>query len=254
MSVVNVFLLAMVVGVGWQVAGAREQTPCNAEEVWERMIAAKGGQERLHAVRVFFYIRRSSRRQLLWRQTEEVRELFVLPHFLWGWHDPAFQHFPTNVGVIDLRRRVKMFVDAIWGPVRRTPMADDGEIAVQLVPFIPETEEIRPRPMGCSADAAEGNIRLEASLGEGQPIIRYYLSVSSALPSRVDKVSGTYTFTYLLSAYANVDGIALPTRVTIVISPHLKPAPGRVKYEINPAYDPVYLAGDCRTQGGVPVE
>ena len=60
----------------------RAQTPCDAAQVWEKLIAAKGGRVRLEGVRALFIRERGTRWGWL-SPRRDTRILYVMPSSLW---------------------------------------------------------------------------------------------------------------------------------------------------------------------------
>ena len=229
-------------------AGAAEPVPCDPKEMWERLVVAKGGRERLESVHTFLIVGQYRWRQFLTVGKLDYRHLYVMPDFVWHWWDAGDKRFPVLVSFTDSRRQVGMSVGEIgnYGVRRSTVTGHPGD--AQLLLFLPETKWLKPRPVSCVADPAGAGetIQLDVEVDSKPSKLRFYFLNSNALPSRVDRFFERYTSVDLLQDYTEVGGIMLPSqhKSRELIGQResgLRPLQLKVKYEINPEYDPAFL-------------
>lgn len=238
-SVVTVLMSASLVQGGNQ----QEHT-----EVWERVIAAKGGRERLQAVRTLVIRSHEPepggdsryRRVVGTVQYEFVR---AFPDRYWAWEDyrPGAMGFRTEVVSIPARfdwesRRGERATQIAWSARGQSHIAD-LLIREQLV-YLLETSFTKPTIIGSSKQG--GRIRLFAAV-PGYQQVEYVVDPKTFLPAIVVLTWSSDTdrdkppavalppLTYELADYVSVGGIQMPTTVKGL---------GRVEYIINPDIDP----------------
>lgn len=112
-----------------------------------------------------------------------------------------------------------------------------------LAPFLFGTKWLKPRPVRCVVDPSGGDqaTTLEVEVPGDQAKLRFYLPEGRALPSRVIDEGKLGTISFRMEEYATVGGVMLPMRYYLANRPSPWPIPFRVRYEIDPAYDPAFL-------------
>ena len=222
---------------------------CDARAVWERMIEAKGGRERLQSVQAMFVLRTYTWRQALVRHRLENRTLYRFPDFLWSWFDSGTQTLGITVSQSNLALGHSLSVlGPSVNPKLKRELLAPGVLPFREIPvLLLETRWMKPSLFGCSIDG--WTTTLEASF-DGIPFpYRYYLQGKAELPHRVEMPEGRGVRMYLLRDYKQTDGLMLP--VTFRSEYGSLPSPTyTVRYEINPDYDPKLLDREPSLEAG----
>lgn len=209
-----------------------------ANRLWELAVAAKGGRQKLEQVNslaVFYEYKRGL----------VSNELFVFPDKRWDWFDTgpyskypliaSVKNFEQKVSCIN-QRHVREGCEPIGNFSKRSYLEDP-----QLL-YLLETKWVKPELIAASKDTL--GIRpvdvVKVQLEMFQ--ISVYLDTRTHLPIRVAyhvtedgprlKAGDVFEW-YGLSDYQDVDGILLPHKISHTHSPTR-----RLRYEINPEYDP----------------
>lgn len=230
----------------------------SARNLWEQAIAAKGGRERLHAVRSFVVSSKSKYSKGPQDMPgHKMETLYVLPDKFWEWQDIPGP-LGVHITVLDFERRVGWELSDKWTSAKpitaNSTMPNRGDsqsqtqdlkfrslrekfVEAQLI-YLMETKFLTPSLIGSrktrlgptSVDVIETSI--------GRERIEYYLDPATHLPQRITIItrleSGRdYVDIIRLSDYASVDGIMMPRRVAWGVDDENK-----TSYQINVNYDP----------------
>lgn len=245
-----------------------------ANDLWEQTICAKGGREKLHAVRSLVV---SSRSKYL-EGPEDIRgdhteSLFVLPDKLWQWVDSRPGAFGLNISVLDFARPIGWELSDRWRSALRITTKPDAPpnpgspayipnadsqfrfikqrfLEEQLI-YLMETKFLKPTLVGArrlklgsrELDVIEGSLERER--------VEFYLDPKSHLPLRIAFItrleSGRdYVDVIRLSDYEDVDGIQMPQRVSWGTDED-----NRTSYRINVDYDPAIFERPPRIDMGL---
>ena len=209
-----------------------------AERLWELMIAAKGGRERLHSVDNLLM---SSHEKYWWEfriLTINYEGLFVFPKKSWEWDDQRGSVFGFSIHVHNFESNIhQSYVDSGKGgsvvPILQPSLRNLTKLQLHL---LAETQWVKPQPVsarvgkesGRDADIVETHVN---ELPAGEQKVDFVLDRRSHLPVRViyywtikgRELSGGVE----LKDYLEVSGIKIPGKVGRV----------RAKYELNVPYD-----------------
>ena len=203
----------------WIAVPAMAQTtdPDALSQVWERMIEAKGGRDRLLDIDSVLRVQRYS------RNSDEpfIVELFLLPDQSWHWFD-EHSVFPMSVQVHDPKGI--WYSDGgtgrvVWQPPFE-PRIDGGgirlrQIEVQAIHLV-ETRWFQPELLGLETERIGRRLHDVLTVGSGATRFRYYVDRETALVRRVDAWSealdrGAFD-TWDLGDYVLVDGVMMASR------------------------------------------
>lgn len=233
--------------VSMPVVAQDAEPACDAAEVWERMIEAKGGRERLHEIDVYFMAETEAGWSLFRRRRYEHYVLASLPDKQWGWHDYGSPFEARGVSVVDwvtgivtgesayddfVVRTMPLEERAIWGRYRREAL------------YLLETKWKKPVVSNCVA-LPEGGYTIDADFDEAQ--YRYHLPPREFLPNVVEwwEIDGPrrdsgkgLAVQYWFSDYTDVGGVMMPRQQ--VFRPSSREDVGvrhNLCFEWNPEYD-----------------
>lgn len=125
-----------------------------AERLWELAIAAKGGRERLRAVRNLVVTSRATYRLSMFRRGQlHYEEFYVFPSKMWAWYDDRPSRFGLYIRMYNLDRNL-FYLASLSDPEspRRSERMPDHEWAIvqpQLL-YLMETEWARPVPISAT--------------------------------------------------------------------------------------------------------
>jgi hypothetical protein len=202
-----------------------------AEQVWKQMLVAKGGRDRLMAVRSMEQTQRqriyAAKPRLKDTDTELVR-FFAFPDRMWQWFDGGSSVFGLSLDVYNLALGVHYL--AFPGEVRKLSAGEpDGHFLweAQLI-YLNESAWLHPQPMRVTRD---GDVPREVDAIETKLEGDYYradfhVDKRTHLPARIivyvrNHIVGLPEVTqvrYELSKYRETDGIIMPGRVTQTVS------------------------------------
>jgi hypothetical protein len=227
-----------------------EEQPARA--LWAQAVSARGGRDRLHAIRSFAILEKVRFHGLMTRDAARGRVDQVvceLPHGWWEFLDYRPGLMGYSAEVVDTRTGlgwVSMNGSAPRGFLRPNTNAQYRMRQLQYVYFL-ETRSVRPKPVRASrvrlgfrpADRLETTVEDEA--------VTFFLDVNTHLPIRVEAVrrvtgkpprpgmtgSGDLRYVFELDRYQSIAGIQVPGVVKRGGS-----EPIELRVEINPDYDP----------------
>lgn len=211
---------------------------CNPAEVWEAVIAAKGGRERLHAVNSIYTGAQLKYWSFLIPRKGDAQTLFVLPDRVWTRTSYPGTVFGTTVYIDDYgAKRTTAAHDERWGrAVRQTNPEIDNRAYLQAI-YLLETRWMAPQLKGCVVTSfRRKKMYLISSTVQGENY-GFYVDPTTHLVRAVTIGTGVGQGTIILSDYYCVAGIMMFRRERIEYK-HLRTVEWRTTYEINPDYDP----------------
>jgi hypothetical protein len=208
--------------------GARQE----AEQLWQQMLTAKGGRDRLMAVRSMEQTQRqriyAAKPRLKDTDTELVR-FFAFPDRMWQWFDGGSSVFGLSLNVYNLALGVH-YLAYPNEPLRKLSSGEpDGHFLweAQLI-YLNESEWLHPQPMRMIRDKSipRGVDAIETKLEGDHYRADFQLDKHTHLPVHIivyirnhivglPEVSQEH---YELSKYREIDGISVPTQVVQGIS------------------------------------
>lgn len=228
-------LLGVFAALSVASGGEPSETTCDAAQVWERMVSAKGGRPALHYIRTFFIAEKYRWREWWRTRTLDSRVLFIFPDFVWAWWDPGGKPLPISVSVTAGGFRTT----AVAGASKVERQADerrytDGLIGMLLL----ETRWLKPELKECiSRLAPEGRlVKLHVNIPGSACSLRFEIVGDNWLPNRVDQIEGRSVTIHRLQEYAPFAGIMLPRRIvrTDTLGGISRQMTFEAQYEINP--------------------
>lgn len=191
----------------------------DAARLWEQAIAAKGGRERLHAVRnMVISTRGEYNSRLLKRNQIRREELLVFPNKYWFWDDYRPDVFGLRVSMYNYDSNMKYVISE--GEPNQTPEPiakgkRNKALRNDQLSFLLETQWLKP----ILIKASTGTIGLQRRVDivettiEGERV-DFAFDQSTHLPVSVsyyDIVNGKpYINVQSFSDYTEVDGVQLP--------------------------------------------
>lgn len=240
--ILTVVCIALLAGsrVGGQTVPATD-----AKMVWEQTIQAKGGRERLHAIRNLLTV--EPRRGKPSRPY--VVDLWVFPDKSWRWWDDLEGLLGLRLAVsselgwwsVSEHRRPSQFRTANWSPPDKD--FQNAVVAVQAE-FLLETAWYQPRILALSSGRI-GRREYHVITAEIPERVRYYIDKQTYLVRRLesaeewspDRLITLASQPWEFEDYASVEGIMMPKRQTI-----LNPRAGNTRFtfqfQFNVEYDP----------------
>ena len=213
---------------------AQERSPevdrREAHDLWEQMIAAKGGRERLAAIRS---IEETQHGKLLklgrwWvkknTETQLVR-VYVLPDRMWQWADEGASALGLKLIVCNLTR--DLMYDVIPGvPTSESPARCGNRLWTPQLIYLNESAGVRPEPMRVirGGHLPRGVDVIEAKVDAyGYFRVDFCIDRHSHLPVRVTlwyrqekrrgHSPGDFALHYELLDYVAMEGVMIPRRV-----------------------------------------
>lgn len=189
-----------------------------AARLWEQAIAAKGGRERLYAVRNLIISSRAEYRTSAFKKNQICQEgLYVLPNKSWLWNDLRPDVFGLSVTMYNYDTNMKYVISEGEPNNLPEPITDKEKKdppLYSLLVELPETKWLKPAPV----KAGSGRIGLRpvdtVQTTVNGKRVDFALDQKTHLPVRVsyyDVVKGkTYITTLDLSDYVEISGIKVP--------------------------------------------
>ena len=237
---VHLLLLGSIVLVAYHGAPIRNAQAQSPTDVWEKVLAAKGGRDRLLQVRSFAWASDSGPGSA---GSERYQFVMMLPDRYWSWED----HRPGRMG----------FGAEVWNAVTKQHWMGRNGGPASVVSWDGPTERARLRmrrenqlvflletsfvaPTVHRATAAAGDrIELDGT-APGFASLKYLIDRRSYLPVRItltpelpvagsNKTTIGVPVTYDIAAYASYGGLQLPSQIaglgtlTYVVNPDLNP-------------------------------
>ena len=201
-------------------------------ELWERVLRAKGGRERLRAVHSL----------AIYMQPAPVVLAGPPTNWLCVFPNRYFQYVARGMGdgpsatVVDAASgRVATDVNGMPRRVFQMSGAEQDRLTLNQIVYLLETGWLHPEPVSANGNeltVEAGGRTFRLHLNNAPLPVRVY---SPSLPGRKPKVS----YDYHLSHYRDYEGVQLPTRVTLVS--HVAWT-WDVDYEVDARYNPAVFA------------
>ena len=151
LSLLSLILLCSIVPVAASQTGSQQLS--RAQEIWEEAIRAKGGREKLEAVRNIFISSRSKYWHGLKRHEVFTQSLHVFPGKMWLWQDYGSDVFGLNVYVYNFDNGIKYVTNTDIPPPRPRAI-EQNETALSrtygLFGYLMETKWLKPTITGVS--------------------------------------------------------------------------------------------------------
>lgn len=213
-----------------------------ARAIWERMILAKGGRQRLEQVTSLALVSKehmlSIKRGVKDTDVESVT-LLVFPNLIWDWFDGGTTKFGLSLSMVDTERRFGYLVQrGVDGAKAKESFvsAIRGLLEFQAV-FFSETKWFKPEPVRRLSELETGKklVGVETRLpASGIGILSGYradfiLDAETYLPIRLlhyqftsDAKDRTHVSEYSMGDYRLLDGIQIPHKYGLrhLGSPH----------------------------------
>jgi hypothetical protein len=235
MTLVRVLLYALSTFLAFPAMpqNGSDDTRKEGEQLWQQMLVAKGGRDRLMEVRSIEQTQRqriyAAKPWLKDTDTQLVR-FFAFPDRMWQWFDGGSSVFGLSLNVYNLALGVHYLLYPNEAPRKlssREPAAHDLWEA-QLI-YLNESTWLHPVPVRVIRDSEvpRGVDAIETKLDGDYYRADFYLEKHTHLPARIilyvlnhvyvrDHVFGPAQVTqvrYELSKYREMDGVLVPDRV-----------------------------------------
>jgi hypothetical protein len=197
-----------------------------AQALWEQMIAAKGGRDKLNSVRS---IEQTGHRKLYklpgrwWvKKTSETQlvRVFVVPDRMWQWADEGATVLGLHLNVCNLSRDLEYFTGR-GEPVIKHGAVCGGQLWEAQLVYLNESADVHPEPVRLmqrkelprNMDAIETKVNIY-----GYFRIGFYLDKHTHLPVRIVVWQHLRNFpdaqtSYELGDYQEIDGVMIPCAV-----------------------------------------
>lgn len=239
------YLSVLLCGAFAAISSGLGQAPVDPMDFWEKMVAAKGGRQRLHAISGLVVNRDGQQSAPIdpGRPRGEIHETVVyqFPDRFWNWRDtrPSRQN-AYSVSVSNGASRVAWFASG-GGASKQHEYYEEDLVAIihrDQIAYLLETRFVRPVPVSVSI-TKPGVASVEAT-APGFASIRFTVNtntylpidcITSAwvkLPTTKKQVAGT-PHVIRIESYGAIDGLQLPSR--------LRGEVRNVSFAINPAVD-----------------
>ena len=226
----SLFLLIFLASIV-PVAASQTNNPqlSRAQEVWEEAIRAKGGREKLEAVRNIFISSRSKYWHGLKRYEVFSQTLNVFPGKMWWWQDYRPDVFGLTVELYDFDRGIKYYTSSDVPPPA-PHLIDLGETSLSrtygLLGYLMETKWLKPTITGVSEKKVKRKkvdvvhtflVDTVADSTVEYFYLDFWIDRTSRLPVRVS-FSRTHrghsgsSMDVSLSSYVDVNGVKVPSK------------------------------------------
>ena len=211
----------------------------DAEELWEKAIAAKGGRERLHAIRSVLITKDFKYWVTPFKRARNLHvTLVVLPDKSWSWDDYRPGKLGLRVKMINPERNYNWltYPNDPKSPRRLTHTIEPNLPFFHLREMI-ESPWLQIVPFKATSQRIKSKTFHVVYVRAGAWVAKYYLDTKTFLLARIEFVTlsdmektwGTYQF----FDYVEVDGIQVPSKYRVGDSAKIP----RV-YQFNVEYDP----------------
>jgi len=213
---------------------AGTQSPDDPKAFWERVIAAKGGRERLHAVTtlVVSVDGRQARAMDSGRPVGEIHNTYVhqLPDRFWLWEDTRpSRRTAFSVAVFNALNRTTWFASAGGAAVEQRYFESQLINVVQRdeLTYLLETRFIQPTPAKLSMEP-DGKTAVIEVHAPGFAKVTHRVDLKTYLPVESTVYFETFSHVLRIQSYTTIDGLKMPSRIS-----------GQdVSFTINPQIDP----------------
>lgn len=215
-------------------------TQREAGRLWEQLIAAKGGRERLYAVHNIVISSRGQYNRGL--KTNPLREeaIYVFPNKVWSWRDYRPDVFGLVVKMINYDSNMEYIItpDAPHAPpMPITDRQNRYSLMFDLLEYLPETKWLKPVPVKASKARIGLRTMDVVQTRVGGKRVDFALDSTTHLPVKVsfyDSLNSNANLfqTVNLSDYTEVNGIKIPQRLE-----SRDGSTDNVRVQFNVAYD-----------------
>ena len=233
------------------VAVSDDETATKARELWEKVLEAKGGRERLRKITNLYVVADQG-------QGYRQSTLNVFPDYRFDFaYEPVEEN--TSIEVSNAKKGI------VWWQIHgnaakpRKYEAEDvyRNLHAQVI-YLLVTSDIDPVPLRLRKEWL-GLKRVDVIEVEAQGWrVDYYIDPKTHLPLRVVLPNGLkahergdMNHVITLDDYAAVDGVMMPHKATHTYTTNPEKLEDRLKFEINAAYDPqVFEVAPTRRTNG----
>lgn len=246
------FLALAAIFAGVPALATARAEACDGPALYENMVRAKGGRERLHEVHALYAHWRL--RYWNWEKfrviTEERRTLYLFPDFLWAMSD--IEPFGKESSTVDLSTgTVKTMLEG-RKHVEVEPVRVGTALAVAQAEWLIESRWWKPEVLGCFEETYEGVASWVVRVAGSGLEFEYFIEKGKDLPWMVRRKAGQAEYLRGLFHYKSVNGLMMPTfyRVVDKYNGRVFFSYGRkLRFEINPDYDPRVRKWDPTIEG-----
>ena len=219
------------------VAVSDDETAAHARELWEKVLVAKGGRERLRKITNLYIAADQGHgyRQLTFNVFPDYRFDFS--------YDPKGEN--TSIEVSNARKGI------VWWQVINEAKPREYEVEDVYLNLLPQviyllvTSDVDPVPLRLRKERM-GLERVDVIEVDAQGLrVDYYIDPKTHLPLRAvlpqglrARNRGNMDHIVTLDDYAVIDGVMMPHKVTHTFTYSAEKLVDRLKFEINAAYDP----------------
>jgi hypothetical protein len=220
-----------------EVAVSDDETATKARELWEKVLVAKGGRERLRKITNLYVAADQGQgyRQLT---------LTVFPDYRFDFsYDPKREN--TAIEVSNARKGIVWWQVSNEAKPRKYEVEDVYRNLLPQVIYLLVTSDVDPVPLRLRKEWM-GVKRVDVIEVEAQGLrVDYYIDPKTHLPLRVvspqglrARNKGNMDHIVTLDDYAALDGVMMPHKATHTFTYSSERLVERLKFEINAAYDP----------------
>jgi hypothetical protein len=220
-------LVSLSLVISGAVAAQESASAVEAAKIWEQAIAAKGGRERLRAVRnilivssgsykgLRFTIRPGQVKSKTLKPSGLYREqLFVFPDKYWSWEDYRPAVFGLWIKVYDHTRKMKYVItegepNHPEEPIEPKEMKGRPLLFVELM-YLLESNWLKPRPVDIRREGTIDNVQTEVDGQQFDFAIDRKTNLVTKFTSFSEFRGTKYVHVVKFSDYRKVQGIMVP--------------------------------------------
>jgi hypothetical protein len=208
---------------------AQERSQLEARQLWEQAIAAKGGRNRLYAVRNVVVIQHGELRINLLKKISTLQEsLFVFPNRIWTWNDmrPSVFGLTVDMWNYESHKQYVLPYPITPNPHTITDEPAGGSLMYGFLDLLPETKWLKPTLVRSTVTRVKGKEVDVVQTSVNNERVDFSLDRKTHLPIRISYFSPEYNNRFSekyhsdtpdtiqdLSDYAEVSGIKVPQRI-----------------------------------------
>ena len=252
-SILSIFICSVQV-TAQHADQTHDANRARAVALWEEVIRAKGGRERLHAVENVLIVSKVNSSTLPQFNPRATRRLFVLPDRAWLQGSVSGSQVNIEVVVTSIKqRRCQMKPSqtelVLPGPLACSFPESSSYLMRDPMTYLLETKWTKPTILGARVEGSRSNRVEIVEVELTRLLMDFYLDSKTRLPfklvikeseatSRLDAHPKT---TIKFSDYASFDGIQMPRSIKRETEPHRWAMPERetemAQYSFNLMYD-----------------
>ncbi len=231
-----------------------------AQELWEKVIEAKGGRENLYAIKTLVVSSKPSNSETKKEvKNSKYEELFVLPDKWWWWLDER-PDFSLDIWQYDFGKEIVYEVREVFEQIKvRTrnvselPASFDKKVRLisderfnsvkqkyteHILLYLMETKSFQPTIIGMRNERVGGQNIIVIETSEGQLKTDYFIDPKTYLPNRVEiktwieSTKSYYEDGLFLEDYTEVNGVKFPQVIRRGRKSDMK-----TTYQVNVKYD-----------------